>query len=64
MKKFIFLENMVLGPERQCHDQAYKNVTLGSYKVLRTVLSKWRAFGKLRELVDRGIQDIAAEEGG
>lgn len=52
-KKLVFLEIMVIGPEEQCHDLADENVSIGSYKVLRTVLSKQQTlkafFGKPQE---------------
>lgn len=47
LKKLVFLENIIVEPEGQNHNQPDKNATVASHEVLGTALSKGGTFGKL-----------------
>lgn len=64
LKKLVFSENIVVGPEGQNHHQADKNATVGrSHEVLGTALSTWETFDKLWEQVDRGMRGVGVNSG-
>lgn len=64
LKKLVFSENIVVGPEGQNHHQADKNATVGrSHEVLGTALSTWETFDKFWEQVDRGMHGVGVNSG-